>query len=389
MQADSLSAELPGNLFSFTAPFQWHRSHLSFFLLLLFLLLSYPVTLWSFCVLVIWNLLSKLHGYSVRIVPCVNVILICLLKEMSSTPSILPSWSPLTHLNINRFVSETMWNALMNNTSVLLMNTTFSLYWSLRLFGILSSVEDRDITTSWFPISWPFSVLIHNSTVCSSFPGFFLFTSCSLMQYVLSLSYLTTIPLLVVVQSLSHVWLFTRHGLQHASLPCPSLSPGVCLTHFHWVSDAIQLFRPPSSPSPPTFNFSQHQGIFNQFFKSGGQSIRASDSASVLPINIHNWFPLGLTGCISLQSKELSGVFSNTTVQKHQFFSAQLSLWSNYHNRTWLLEKPELWLDRSLSAKSLLFNTLSRFVIAFFQGASIFLFHGYSTICSDFWSPRK
>ena len=72
---------------------------------------------------------------------------------------------------------------------------------------------------------------------------------------------------------------------------------------------------------------------------------------SVLPMNIQDWFPLGLTGCIFLQSKGLSRVFSNTTLQKHQFFSTQLSLWSNSHIRTWLLEKAELWLDGPLSAK--------------------------------------
>ena len=68
-------------------------------------------------------------------------------------------------------------------------------------------------------------------------------------------------------------------------------------------------------------------------------------SASVLPMNIQDWFPLGWTGLISLQSKKLSRVFSNTTVQKHQLFSPQLSLWSNSHIHTWLLEKPQLWVD--------------------------------------------
>ena len=78
----------------------------------------------------------------------------------------------------------------------------------------------------------------------------------------------------------------------------------------------------------------------SQFFASGGQTIGASSSASVLPLNIQDCFPLGLTGWISLQSKGLARVFSNTTVQKHQFFSAQLSLWSNSHIHTSLLEKP-------------------------------------------------
>ena len=85
-------------------------------------------------------------------------------------------------------------------------------------------------------------------------------------------------------------------------------------------------------------------------FTSGGQSVGAS--ASVLPMNIQDWLPLGLTSLISLQSKELSRVFSNTTVQKHQFFGAQPSLWSSSHIHRWLLEKPKLWLDGPLLAMS-------------------------------------
>ena len=84
----------------------------------------------------------------------------------------------------------------------------------------------------------------------------------------------------------------------------------------------------------------------------GGQSIRTSASASILSMNIQGWFPLGLTGLISLLSKGLWRVFSSTTIQKHQFFSAQPSLWSNSHISTWLLEKLYLWLYiGSLSAK--------------------------------------
>ena len=78
----------------------------------------------------------------------------------------------------------------------------------------------------------------------------------------------------------------------------------------------------------------------SQFSASGGQSIGASVSASVLPMNIQDWFPLGLTGLIFLQTKGLSRVFSKITVQKQQFFSSQPSLWSNSHIHTWLLEKP-------------------------------------------------
>ena len=89
-------------------------------------------------------------------------------------------------------------------------------------------------------------------------------------------------------------------------------------THVHWVSDAIQPSHPLSSPSPSIFNLSQHPGSFqmSQFFTSGGQGIGVSTPTSVLPMNIQELFPSGLTGLISLQPKELSNVFSNTTVQK-------------------------------------------------------------------------
>ena len=102
----------------------------------------------------------------------------------------------------------------------------------------------------------------------------------------------------------------------------------------------------------------------------GGQCIGASASASVLPVNIQGWFPFGLTALISLLSKGLSRVFSSTTIWKHQFFGSQPSLWFSYHIHTWLLEKPQLWLYQPLSAKwFLLFNTLSRFAIAFLPGS--------------------
>ena len=119
--------------------------------------------------------------------------------------------------------------------------------------------------------------------------------------------------------------------------------------HVHWVSDAIQPSHPLWPPSP-TLNLPQHQSFpMNLFFPSGGQSIGAS--ASVLPMNIQDWFPLGLTDLIPLQSKRLSRVFSNTTVQKHQFFGAQPPLWPTSHIHTRLLEKPQLWLYRPLSAR--------------------------------------
>ena len=118
------------------------------------------------------------------------------------------------------------------------------------------------------------------------------------------------------------------HGLQHARLPCSSPTPGVysnsCPSSW-WCHPAISSSVVPFSTHLQSFPAS---GSFqmSQFFTSGGQRIGVSASASVLPINIQDWFPLGLIGLISLQSKGLSRVFSNTTVQKYRFFGAQLSL---------------------------------------------------------------
>ena len=118
------------------------------------------------------------------------------------------------------------------------------------------------------------------------------------------------------------------HGLQHARLPCPSPTPEACSNSCPlsgWCHPTILSSVVPFFSCLQSFPMS---GSFpmSQFFPSGDQSIGVSTSASVLPMNIQDWFPLGLTGLISLQSNGLSGVFSNTTVQKHQFFGAQLSL---------------------------------------------------------------
>ena len=131
------------------------------------------------------------------------------------------------------------------------------------------------------------------------------------------------------------------HGLEHARPPCPSPTSRV----YSNSCPLSQWYHPIISSSVIPFSHLQSfpaSGSFqmSHFFASGGQSIRVSASASVLPMNIQDWFPLGWTGWISLQSKGLSRVFSNPTVQKHQFFSTQLYLWSNSHIHTWLLEKP-------------------------------------------------
>ena len=132
------------------------------------------------------------------------------------------------------------------------------------------------------------------------------------------------------------------HGLQHARLLCPSLTPRAysnSCPSSQWCHPSISFSVIPFSCRLQSFPAS---GSFpmSQFFTSGGQTIGISASAAVLPINIQDWFPLGLTAWISLKSKGLSRVFSNTTIQKHQFFGAELSLWPNSHIHTWPLEKP-------------------------------------------------
>ena len=133
--------------------------------------------------------------------------------------------------------------------------------------------------------------------------------------------------------SITNSWSLLK--LMSIELVMPSNNLILC----HHFSSCFQSF--PASGSFP----------MSQFFAWGGQSIGVSASASVLSMNIQDWSPLGWTGWIFLQSKGLSRVFSNTTVQKHQFFGAQPSLWSNSHIHTWPLEKPYLWLDGPLSEK--------------------------------------
>ena len=130
------------------------------------------------------------------------------------------------------------------------------------------------------------------------------------------------------------------HEPQHTRLPCPSLSPQVCSNSCPlslWCYLTISSFAIPFSICLQSFPASGSFPV-SWLFKSGGQSIGASASASVHPVNIQGWFPLGLTALISLMSKELSRSFSSTTIGKHQFFNAQPFLWSSSHIRTWLLE---------------------------------------------------
>ena len=155
---------------------------------------------------------------------------------------------------------------------------------------------------------------------------------------------------IVILFVLSHMVQFSHsvvsdslwpHRLRHTRLPCPSPTPGTCSNSCPltlWCHPTISSSVVPFSSCLQSFPAS---GTFqmSQFFKSGSQSIGVSASTSVLPMNTQDW-SLGWTGWISLQSKGLSRVFSDTTVQTHQFFGAQLSSQSNSHIHIWPQEKP-------------------------------------------------
>ena len=169
-------------------------------------------------------------------------------------------------------------------------------------------------------------------------------------------------------------WLTLCNPMDHSTLrlSCLPLSPRVCSNSCplsQWCHPTISschplLLLPSIFPSIRFFPMTRH-------LESGGQSIEAS--VSILSVNIQGWFPLGLTGLISLQTKGFS-VFSSTTIPKDQSFGAQPSLWSSSHICTWPLEKPQPWLDGPFSAKwrhCFLIHCLGLSEL-FFQGASVF-----------------
>ena len=189
-------------------------------------------------------------------------------------------------------------------------------------------------------------------------------------------------------------------------LPVHHQLPELSQTHVHQVSDATQPSHPLSSPSPLAFILSQHQGLFmSQFFASDGQSIGVSASASVLPMNIQDWFPLELTCLISLQSKGLSRVFSNPTAQKHQFFGTQLSLYSPTLIHTYMTHPsihtyshPYMTTGKAIAltrwtfvgkVMSLLFNRLSRLVIAFLPRSRHLLISWLQSPSEVLLEPKK
>ena len=182
-----------------------------------------------------------------------------------------------------------------------------------------------DRRTSWGYRPWDLRA-VHNWATVTSLHFRFVYKGFSSVQFSRS----------VVSDSLQ------PHESQHTRPPCPSPTPGVypnSCPSSHWCHPAISSSVVPFSSCPQALPASG-SFLVSQLFAWGGQNIRVSASASVLPMNTQDLSPLGWTGWISLQAKGLSRVFSNTTVQKHQFFGTQLSSQSNSHIHTWPLEKP-------------------------------------------------
>ena len=181
------------------------------------------------------------------------------------------------------------------------------------------------------------------------------------------------------------------YGLQNARLPCPSLSHSTCSNSCPlswWCHPTTSSPATPFSSCPQSFLAS---GSFpmSQLFASGDQSIGAS--ALVLWMNIKGWFPLEFTGSISLLPKGPSRLFSSTRGWKQQFFSAQPSLWSNSHIHTWLLDKTIALIIWTFVGKvmSLLFNMLTRFVIAFLPRSKHLLISWLQSLFTVILEPKK
>ena len=231
----------------------------------------------------------------------------------------------------------------------------FCWVWNSRLAGICFAAFYRcRSTVSWPPCSWKVSPL------CGCAIKSHAFSPWALLHFPLALGARRAAETSVWFSFLSRwsdswanscphpcqsiqplrVWPSVPHGLQRARPPRPSLAPGACsnLCPSSWwchttISSSVVPFSSCLQSSPASGSF-----LVSQFFAWGSQSIRAS--ASVLPVNTQDWFSLGWTGWISLPSRGLSRVFSNTTVQKQQFLGVHPSSWANSHIHTWLLEKP-------------------------------------------------
>ena len=183
------------------------------------------------------------------------------------------------------------------------------------------------------------------------------------------------------------------HESQHARPPCPSPTPRVhsdSRPTSQWCHLAISSSVVPFSSCPQSLPASESFPM-SQLFAWGGQSTGVSALASFLPMKSQGWSPSEWTGWISLQSKGLSRVFSNTTVQKHQFFSTQPSSQSNSHIHTWPQEKAIALTRWTFVGKvmSLLFNMLSRLVIIFLPRSKCLLISWLQSHLQWFWSPPK
>ena len=180
------------------------------------------------------------------------------------------------------------------------------------------------------------------------------------------------------------------HGRQHTRLPCPSPTPRACS---NWCSSSRQCHPTISSSVIPFSSCLQSfpaSGSFqmSQFFTSCAKVLGVSASASVLPMNIQDWFPLGWAGWISLQSRGLSRVFYNTTVQKHQFFGTQLSLYSNSHIHTGKSIALTRWTVVG-KVMPLLFNMLPRLIIVFLPRSKHLLISWLQSPSAVILEPQK
>ena len=225
----------------------------------------------------------------------------------------------------------------------------------------------------------------------------------------MTLKYPINIYLSTSISCPSRHWLwFSSVQLSSVTQSCPTCcSSTVCSTPFSLsITNSRSLLKLMSTEwmtpsnhlilcSPLLFlpSIFQVSGSFqiSQPFTSGGQSIGASASASILPMNIQDWFPLGLSGLIFFQSKRLSRVFSSTTIWKHQFFSTLPSLWSNFHIYTWLLKKKIALTTQTFVGKviSLLFNMLPRLVIAFLPRSKCLLISWLQSPSAVILDPPK
>ena len=185
-----------------------------------------------------------------------------------------------------------------------------------------------------------------------------------------------------------------RHEPQHARPLCPSPTPGVLpnpCPSSRWCHPTISSSVVPFFSCPQSFPASESFPM-SHLFASGGQSIGVSASTSVLPMNTQDWSPLGWTGWISLLSKGLSRVFSNTTVQKQQFFGAQLSLYIVQLSHPYMTTGKTIALTRRTfvgKVMCLLFNMLSRLVITFLPRSKRLLISWMQSPCAVILEPKK